>query len=181
MYQRPPNNALCPRNDHVKAWMLDDMSSLTSIREAVPKEAALLSALALRSKAHWGYSPEFIRACETELTFRPSDLEGSNCEFFVAVNENKIAGFYCIRSLSSDKFELDALFVEPELIGSGIGRSLIQHAIQIVNQHNGRILLIQGDPHAENFYTAAGGKLIGTRESGSVPGRFLPLFEIDVR
>jgi len=32
-----------------------------------------------------------------------------------------------------------------------------------------------------NFYVAVGAKQIGTRESDSVPGRFLPLFELDLK
>ena len=33
-----------------------------SIREARPDEAELLSELAFRSKAHWGYDAEFLEA-----------------------------------------------------------------------------------------------------------------------
>ena len=40
--------------------------------------------------------------------------------------------------------------------------------------------MIQGDPNASKFYEAAGARLVGTRESGSVPGRDLPLYEIDI-
>ena len=41
-------------------------------------------------------------------------------------------------------------------------------------------LIVQGDPNAESFYRAAGGICTGQSESGSVPGRFLPLFRIDL-
>ena len=40
----------------------------TTIRRALPSEAASQSALARRSKAVWGYSPEFMEACRDELT-----------------------------------------------------------------------------------------------------------------
>lgn len=42
-------------------------------------------------------------------------------------------------------------------------------------------MIIQDDPNAEAFYLAAGGVRTGDRESDSIPGRFLPLFVIDVR
>lgn len=42
-------------------------------------------------------------------------------------------------------------------------------------------LIIQGDPNAERFYLAAGAVLTGTRESGSIPGRYLPTFAINLR
>ena len=34
----------------------------TVLRPARPEEAGLLSDLALRSKAHWGYPPDFLAA-----------------------------------------------------------------------------------------------------------------------
>jgi len=98
----------------------------------------------------------------------------------VAERNGEIAGFYALEKISANAFELEALFVEPEYIGSGVGRRLIQHALSIVAARSGTVLSIQGDPNAERFYLAAGAKLVGSRESESVPGRFLPLFEITI-
>ena len=157
------------------------MVSTISIRSAVSIEATLLSQLAMRKKAHWGYSSDLMRSCKAELTYLASDIEDDNIEFYVAEIDTAVVGFYCTRRMQADEYELDALFVEPEQIGSGIGKRLVQHAIETVRQNNGQSLVIQGDPHAEDFYVAAGGELIGTRESESVPGRFLPLFRIELR
>ena len=44
------------------------------LRPARVDEAGLLSDLALRSKAHWGYSPEFIERCRTELCYSKQQL-----------------------------------------------------------------------------------------------------------
>lgn len=41
-------------------------------------------------------------------------------------------------------------------------------------------LTIQSDPHAVDFYIAAGARQIGVLESGSVANRFLPLLEIRI-
>jgi len=161
--------------------MTDTSRQSVTIREVMPDEAAILSSLALRSKAHWGYSAEFIRSCEDELTFLPDQIASDNFDFVVAESRSAIIGFYAINNLSNDLFELYALFVEPPHIGSGVGRQLIDHAIQSVKNNGGQALQIQGDPHAEKFYLAAGAEFIGTRESGSVRGRFLPLFEIKIR
>ena len=157
------------------------MVSTISIRAAVPNEAALLSNLAMRSKAHWGYSPDFMRSCEAELTYRAGDIDKKNVEFYVAEIGTAVVGFYSSRKMQAGDYEVEALFVEPEHIGSGVGRCLIQHAIDKVRRNDGKTLLIQGDPHAEKFYVAAGGELIGSRESESIPGRFLPLFRIELR
>jgi N-acetylglutamate synthase-like GNAT family acetyltransferase len=153
-------------------------SGSITIRDARPEEAAFLSALALRSKAHWGYSQEFIRSCEKELTFQSKQIADDKHYFSVGELDSVIAGFYALESISTQQFELEALFVEPNHIGKGIGRGMLQHALNVVAARSGESVLIQGEPNAEKFYLAAGAKQIGTRESGSIPGRTLPLFEI---
>ena len=44
------------------------------IRRARGREAAALSALAMRSKAHWGYDAAFMAACRAELTLTPEGI-----------------------------------------------------------------------------------------------------------
>lgn len=151
---------------------------LTTFQNAVPEEAAYLSALALRSKAHWGYSSAFMESCKRELTYRPGQIADDRFHFVVAKLGSLIVGFYALEAIAPKQFELDALFVEPEHIGTGLGRKLIEHALETVKAKSGKSVLIQGDPNAEKFYLDAGAKLIGTRESGSIAGRDLPLFEI---
>lgn len=151
------------------------------IREALPQEADSLSRLALRSKAHWGYSQEFLDACRSELTVDASRLGTDEYECFVALDGNSTLGFYVLEFASAGSYELEALFVEPEHIGGGIGRLLIQDAVKKMSQRGAKRLIIQGDPHASEFYIAAGARQIGTRESGSIPGRQLPLFEIELK
>ena len=151
------------------------------IRPANPDEAHLLSALAIRSKAHWGYSADFMRLCEEELNWSADQLAASAFTFIVAELNHRIVGFYAVERISDIEFELEALFVEPSHIGTGVGRMLIEHAKSTVADMGGNILLVQGDPHAEKFYLAAGGQLVGHRASQSVPGRQLPLFRIVLR
>ena len=156
------------------------MSDSRIIREAEAGEAGWLSALALRSKAHWGYSRDFLEACRDELSVDESRLGAEDYRCFVAVENGSIAGFYTAENISQGAWELDALFVEPACIGTGIGRSLIQHALHLLSECGAERLVIQGDPNAMDFYRAAGARQVGSRESGSIPGRFLPLFEIDI-
>lgn len=150
------------------------------IRPALPGEAGLLSELALRSKAHWGYSADFMRACRAELTYSAERIEDSEYSFMAVEIAAAIAGFYGLRRLSTAEFELEALFVEPARIGQGVGRALMDHAKAAAAAQGGRSLVIQGDPHAERFYRAAGGVFAGRRESDSVPGRFLPVFTVSL-
>ena len=150
------------------------------VRAATSADAEAISSLAIRSKAHWGYSEEFIIACHDELTYTDSQIESANFEFYVCETDGWIAGFYALELLGDDDAELEALFVEPEFIGCGYGRTLMEHAKSRAAVLGIKRLTIQGDPNAESFYQAAGGVLDGQRESGSIPGRFLPIFRINL-
>ena len=161
--------------------MLGNMSETIQMRHAVPEEATKLSDLAIRSKAYWGYSDEFIEACRPELTIAPEQFQDTGFACFVAVDGDSILGFYSLDAVSGTKYELDALFVEPNQIGRGIGRMLVNHAIGVLSRKGAETLVIQGDPHATDFYLAIGAHETGKRESESIPGRYLPLFEIDIQ
>jgi len=156
------------------------MSNSITFREAKPEEATILNNLAMRSKAYWGYSDKFMEACREELTLTPEKIQNSAFYFIVAETADKIVGFYGVEHLSPLQFELEALFVEPVAIGSGVGRALISHAKSYIGVCGGGTLSIQGDPNAEGFYRAVGAQLIGRRESASIPGRLLPMFSIEV-
>jgi GNAT superfamily N-acetyltransferase len=151
-----------------------------AIRLAKSRESQLLSDLAFRSKAYWGYSPEFMAACRAEISISEGDISNPHRHYVLAESKGKIVGYYAIECLSADKYELAALFVEPQYIRKGIGRKLIEHAKSYTRNQGARSLLIQGDPNATDFYIAAGGVQIGERESDSIPGRYLPVFTISL-
>ncbi len=149
-----------------------------SIRPAAAGECDLLSALALRSKAHWGYSADFIEACREELTYDAEYVDDN--AVFVAEKAGRIVGFYALQGISKPEAELTAMFVEPEHIGCGFGRALIDHAKGTAREFGIKAIVIQGDPNAVPFYQAAGGAYCGERVSGSIKGRVLPLFRIEL-
>lgn len=156
------------------------MSVDIAIRAAQSKECEILSDLAFRSKASWGYSPEFMEACRAELSVSAEDIASPHCHYVLAEANRQILGYYALESRSTDEYELAALFVEPKFIGQGVGRRLIEHAKFHARKYRARSLLIQGDPNATDFYRAAGGVQIGERESDSIPGRYLPEFRISL-
>ena len=61
------------------------------VRAARPAEAAAISALALRSKAHWGYDPAFLEACRDDLTIRPEWCDG--VRLVVAEQDGVLLGY----------------------------------------------------------------------------------------
>jgi GNAT superfamily N-acetyltransferase len=143
------------------------------IRPAEPEEAGVLSALALRSKGHWGYDRAFLDACRTELTFRPEHLRA------VAESAGEILGFYSLDG-EPPSGELGNLWVEPDSIGSGVGRRLWYHAMHTARMAGFTSLRIEADPFAEGFYLAMGAERVGETPSGSIPGRVLPLLRVRI-
>lgn len=148
------------------------------IRQAIPSEASLVSDLAIRSKAYWGYSPDFMAACQAELTFDATYVAAHPT--FVIEVAKQVIGFYSLEPLSDDEVELGTLFVEPTAIGQNYGRALMIHAKLQAKAWGYQRLIIQADPHAEQFYRMAGGQVIGRKASDSMPGRNLPLLAIDL-
>ncbi|KPC84911.1 MULTISPECIES: GNAT family N-acetyltransferase [Streptomyces] len=146
------------------------------LRPGRPHEAAALTALALRSKAHWGYDAAFLAACRDELTVRAGDMEDGRT--VVAEEDGGLLGF---AALSGEPPEgaLGMMFVEPDAIGRGVGRLLFEHAVGQARRLGFAALTIDADPNAEPFYTAMGAVRIGATPSGSIPGRELPLLRIE--
>lgn len=113
-----------------------------------------------------------------ELSVTTDDIKDCKTHYFVATLGSIIAGFYALGELPGTEIELDAMFVEPDLIGSGVGKAMMHHARKSAALLGAARMIIQSDPNAEGFYRAAGGRLTGERESESIPGRFLPTLEI---
>lgn len=145
------------------------------LRAARPAEAAELTELALRSKAHWGYGQEFLDACRAELTIRPEDVVARRIT--VAESEERLLGFFSIDG-EPPRGELGNLWVTPEAIGTGLGRRLWEGALSVARTAGFTSFEVEAEPNAEGFYRAMGAVRIGETPSGSVGGRVLPLLEV---
>jgi uncharacterized protein (DUF952 family)/GNAT superfamily N-acetyltransferase len=145
------------------------------IRSARAHEAAPLTELALRSKAHWGYDADFLAACRPALTVSADSI--ANSWVYVLESDGKIAGFYSVQPPAATT-ELDMLFVEPAHIGGGVGTHLFRHACRTAYALGVRRLTVESDPEAEAFYVRMGMSRFSERESSVRAGRMLPLLEM---
>jgi GNAT superfamily N-acetyltransferase len=146
-----------------------------TFRRARPDEAADLTELALRSKAHWGYDARFMEDCRVALTIDSEPVE--RAPYYTLAVEGRVVGFYGLTILNT-AIELSFLFVEPGFIGRGYGRRLFEHAVAAARALGGRHLLIQSDPNAEGFYAAMGAERIGELPSPVRRERPLPLYRL---
>lgn len=143
------------------------------VRRAAEVEAALLTELALRSKSYWGYDPEFLEACRAELTIEPEYV--ASHPTFVLEERRRLLGFYSLERQAAGDVELVHLFVEPDAIGTGIGKLLWMHAVETSRQHGFEEMIINSDPFAEAFYRTMGARRVGESASTIRAGRTLPL------
>ncbi len=151
----------------------------SAIRRAQPSEAGALSELALRSKGHWGYAPDFLAACREDLALSRDDIATS--AVYVHAEGNVALGYYRLLLQDDGVAELDALFVEPSAMGQGVGKRLWQHAVVTAREQGCSAMVFQSDPHAEGFYLAMGAERIGESASTVTPGRMLPLMRFWLR
>ena len=149
------------------------MAVWPELRAPKDGEWAALSALCLRSKAHWGYDPDFIEACRAELTITPGQVAA--WPTVVAGPADGPASGLAQISVEGDRVWLEKLFVDPDAMGCGIGRALFTWGIDAARERGGRVLVIEADPHAVRCYQRLGAVPAGHATSVSIPGRALPV------
>jgi N-acetylglutamate synthase-like GNAT family acetyltransferase len=128
------------------------------IRRATTDDAATLTNLAVAAKRYWGYPENWIEQWRHELTIS-RDFVNDN-EVYVLTNDEEVRGFYGM-VLRKEKAELEHLWVAPQYIGSGVGRKLFTHALQLAAEHDIAEVEITSDPNAEGFYKKMGARRIG--------------------
>jgi GNAT superfamily N-acetyltransferase len=147
------------------------------LRDAVQNEFPYLDGLCLRSKAVWGYDDAFLAACRTELTLHPDELRTTQLR--VAERDATAVGLAQFKVTGGDA-ELMKLFVEPALLGSGIGRLLFEWATERARALGAVRMMIEADPGAASFYERMGARRAGFAPSQSIPGRILPLLQMEL-
>jgi GNAT superfamily N-acetyltransferase len=148
-----------------------------AIRQARLDEAEQLTQLALRSKASWGYSAEFMAACRNELALTAARLAA--WDVWVADVDEVLAGMIALRlEPEAAKAEIEYFFVEPALHGRGIGAALAAAALAACRLKGVKLVSVDADPNAEVIYRRFGFQSTGRSPSGSIPGRTLPRMEL---
>jgi len=148
------------------------------IRKAEPGESESLTALCIRSKAHWGYDAAFMRMCAVTLAVSEADIALDRV--LVAVDDQgRAIGMACVLP-EGQTADLDALFVDPSAIGRGAGRLLFEAAIERARTLGARRITILADPNAARFYERMGAHFVRNAPSDAIPGRTLPFYECDL-
>ncbi len=151
---------------------------MPAIRPARADEAASLTALCVRSKAHWGYDAEFMQGSAATLVVRAEDIVAGRVLVAIDVDDVLVA-VACVVP-EGETADLDLLFVDPPAIGGGAGRALFAASVELARSLGARTLTILADPHAAGFYERVGALFMRNAPSDAIPGRVLPLYEYDL-
>lgn len=128
-----------------------------NIRRARVEDAPVLTAIAFAAKRHWDYPERWI-ACWRDLLTIPPDFIARH-ETHAAVMDGRIVGFYAL-GFSGPRLELAHLWVRPEQIRQGVGRTLFLHALARGRALGYDEMEIESDPNAEGFYRRMGARRV---------------------
>lgn len=153
------------------------------IRPARAGEAPILTDLCIRAKAHWGYDTAFMVAAARLLRIREDEIEAGRV--LAALRNGDPAeppcGVAAIVPLRRPHWcELSHLFVIPENLRLGVGRTLFHSAVALARDKGATHLSILSDPNAAAFYEKLGARRCGEAPSGVERTRMLPLFEFAI-
>ena len=150
-------------------------SQMITIRTIQPEDRDAVYALAMRSKAVWGYTEPQMAAfrIEVEEMFDAADSG------FVAEMEREIVAYYTLVVRNKKQIELDHLFVDAGRMKQRIGTQLMEHAINTARSGGYKVMSLINDPNAPGFYEKFGARKIGDHCS-SLTGRMIPIMEIEL-
>ena len=128
------------------------------IRRANPEEADTLTEIAHAAKRHWNYPESWIQQWQMDLTITVELI--MTHEVFAATINGEIVGC-CALVMTDSIAEIEHMWIRPEQMGSGVGRSLFEHARARAVERGANVLELSADPYAEGFYARMGAKRFG--------------------
>ena len=130
------------------------MHRTLTFRLSPGRGAPALSDLCFRSKAVWGYDPEFMALMPAALEVVPEHIGAGDVWIATGV-DGEIAGVVALAPGDApDTLNLNKLFVEPRHIRSGVGRALLAHAVAEARPRGAERLTILADPNAAGLLRA---------------------------
>ncbi len=136
-----------------------------------------LTAITMQSKAYWGYSAEQIEIWSDQLTITETYLDTRSV--YKLELEDKTVGYYSYFKEDKETIFLDNLFIQPEHIGKGLGKFLLNDFFERIKDFKTMRIKLESDPNAELFYKKFGFIKTGQQES-TIKGRFLPIMELNI-
>lgn len=155
------------------------MDARFQFRAATSDDLSRLSAIAVASKAHWGYPAAWMESWRPLLTLGERDLKENRVELLEF--DGEAVGFFAL-SRSQPMTELMHLWLEPQQIGRGAGRQMIDRVFKCARELGATTIELDADPYAVGFYEHVGARHIA-KTPAPMPGdpeRYLPRMLLSV-
>ncbi len=127
--------------------------------------------LCFRAKAFWGYDAAFMKQCRSVLILDQQLVAQGLAK--LARLDGRIRGVAEI-SIENDIADLELLFVDPEVMGLGIGAVLYRWGLTEAARRQCKSMTILADPGARGFYERQGAEFLRLTPSDAIAGRELP-------
>jgi len=124
------------------------------IRPARLDERSLLIELQRRASLIWEEDRNALLAHPDAIDLPADQIAGGHV--FVWVENGEALGFGVVLPREDGDAELDGLFVEPDAWGRGIGRRLIDRAVEMARTRGCRALNVVANRRALGFYEKCG-------------------------
>ena len=142
------------------------LSVVPRIRDALPPEAAALAALQRRSSDVWEEYRAALAANPDAIEPPSQAIAEGRVRVAVDASQRRL-GFSVVLRLEHGRCELDDLFVEPDSMGLGIGRQLIDDVASRAADAGADHVHVIANPNALGFY-----ERVGFRVTGEASTRF---------
>jgi GNAT superfamily N-acetyltransferase len=137
--------------------------AVLKIRDAAVTEAAVLEDLQRRSSNIWEAYREQLAANPDAIAMPQTFLD--NGWVRVAVDDKRAPiGFSVVIPMTGGSYELDGLFVDPAHMARGVGKALVEDAVQRALSQGAACLEVTAGP-AQGFYERVGFRLIGAAKT----------------
>ncbi|MCP4923343.1 MAG: GNAT family N-acetyltransferase [bacterium] len=146
-----------------------------NFRPAELEDLNPLNDLLYRSKQYWGYDEKFMATFMEHFSVKAFEIP--HTIILHSKGDLKILGFHCLLHREDHGPFLENMFVEPTLIGSGLGRRIWNNACAKAQKEGWKSFTFCADPSAENFYKHMGAKTTDVFNSPCAPGRTTPIME----
>ncbi len=128
------------------------------VLRAKPEDAPELREIALASKGYWNY-PAHLMAQWAQTPIITAESIVKDVVYKLG-DESTILGWYRLL-VDVSPMVLDDLWVLPQFIGKGLGRTLFEHAVGQARAYNAQSFELDADPNAKLFYEKVGCVVVG--------------------
>lgn len=144
---------------------------MQNIRNAKAEEYKILTDIAIKSEAYWGYDSDYMD--KFKFIYKVSEEFINNNPTVIMEEDENISGFYGILT-EQNETSLEYFFIEPKYIGHGYGKILWNYLVKDCKNLGIKEFSIVTSPQAKEFYVKMGAIPCGEVESLLKKGRIIP-------